>query len=124
MSPDVNDHGFRNINFDALRDDYLVSIEALLKSDVDIILIQTIFHTINGKEALMAMSYLERKKNITVEIENLKQLNQILGLKFKRILFDNMSSKQLKKCLKICKNNYETCAESFYTLPFSAQYSC
>ena len=48
------------------------------------------------------------KKKITVEIENLKQLNQILGIKFKRVLFDNMNLKQLKKCLKICKNKYET----------------
>ena len=39
---------------------------------------------------------IKTKKAITVEIENLKQLNQILGLKFKRVLFDNMSSKQLK----------------------------
>ena len=45
---------------------------------------------------------------MTVEIENLKQLNQVLGLKFKRILFDNMNTKQLKQCLKICKNKYET----------------
>ena len=29
-------------------------------------------------------------------------------MKFKRILFDNMNIKQLKKCLKICKNKYET----------------
>jgi nicotinate-nucleotide pyrophosphorylase (carboxylating) len=48
------------------------------------------------------------KKIVTVEIENLKQLNQVLGLKFKRILFDNISSKQLKKCLKLCQNKYET----------------
>ena len=48
------------------------------------------------------------KKDITVEIENLKQLNQVLGIKFKRILFDNMNLKQLKKCLKICKKKYET----------------
>ena len=48
------------------------------------------------------------KKIVTVEIENLKQLNQVLGLKFKRILFDNMKIKQLKKCLKLCKNRYET----------------
>jgi nicotinate-nucleotide pyrophosphorylase (carboxylating) len=48
------------------------------------------------------------KKIVTVEIENSKQLNQVLGLKFKRILFDNMSAKQLKKCLKLCKNKYET----------------
>ena len=48
------------------------------------------------------------KKIVTVEIESLKQLNQVLGLKFKRILFDNMNTKQLRKCLKICKNKYET----------------
>ena len=48
------------------------------------------------------------KKIVTVEVENLKQLNQVLGIKFKRILFDNMNAKQLKKCLKICKNKYET----------------
>ena len=51
---------------------------------------------------------LKTKKIITVEIENLNQLNQVLGLKFKRILFDNMSSKELKRCLKLCKNKYET----------------
>ena len=51
---------------------------------------------------------IKTKKIITVEIENSKQLNQVLGIKFKRILFDNMSPKQLKKCLKICKNKYET----------------
>jgi len=48
------------------------------------------------------------KKIITVEIENIKQLKQVIGLKFKRILFDNMKASQLKKCLKICKNKYET----------------
>jgi len=51
---------------------------------------------------------IKTKKIITVEIENLKQLNQVIGLKFKRILFDNMNTKQLKKCLKLCKNKYET----------------
>jgi len=51
---------------------------------------------------------IKTKKIITVEIENLKQLNQVLGIQFKRILFDNMSPKQLKKCVKICKNRYET----------------
>ena len=47
-------------------------------------------------------------KVITVEIENINQLKQILGYKFKRILFDNMSIKLLRKCLKLCKNKYET----------------
>jgi len=51
---------------------------------------------------------IKTKKIVTVEIENLKQLHQVLGLKFKRILFDNMNTKQLRKCLKICKNKYET----------------
>jgi len=51
---------------------------------------------------------IKTKKIVTVEIENLKQLHQVLGLKFKRILFDNMTTKQLKKCLKLCKNKYET----------------
>ena len=51
---------------------------------------------------------IKTKKIVTVEIENFRQLNQVLGLKFKRILFDNMNTKQLKKCLKLCKNKYET----------------
>ncbi len=51
---------------------------------------------------------LKTKKIVTVEIENIKQLKQILGLKFKRILFDNMKLKQLRKSLKLCKNKYET----------------
>ena len=48
------------------------------------------------------------KKVVTVEIENIGQLRKILGLKFKRILFDNMSISQLKKCLKLCNKKYET----------------
>lgn len=51
---------------------------------------------------------IKTKKIITVEIENINQLKQVIGLKFKRILFDNMSSSQLKKCLKLCKNKYQT----------------
>ncbi len=51
---------------------------------------------------------IKTRKTVTVEIENLKQLNQVLGLKFKRILFDNMNTKQLRKCLKLSKNKYET----------------
>ena len=51
---------------------------------------------------------IKTKKIVTVEVENLKQLHQVLGLKFKRILFDNMTTKLLRKCLKLCKNKYET----------------
>ena len=51
---------------------------------------------------------IKTKKLVTVEIENFNQLKQIMGLKFKRILFDNMNYLQLKKCLKLCKNKYQT----------------
>ncbi len=51
---------------------------------------------------------LKTKKKVTVEIENLSQLNNVLGLKFNRILFDNISLPQLKKYLKICRGEYET----------------
>ena len=52
---------------------------------------------------------IKTKKIVTVEIESINQLKQIMGLKKeKRILFDNMSSSQLKKCLKLCKNKYQT----------------
>ena len=51
---------------------------------------------------------LKTKKIVTVEIENINQLKQVLGLKFKRILFDNMNTSQIKKCLKLCKNRYQT----------------
>ena len=48
------------------------------------------------------------KKVVTVEIENIEQLKKILGIKFKRVLFDNMDISKLKKCLKLCNNRYET----------------
>ena len=51
---------------------------------------------------------IKTKKIITVEIENMNQLKQVIGLKFKRILFDNMNSSLLKKCLILCKNKYQT----------------
>lgn len=51
---------------------------------------------------------IKTKKVITVEIEKFKQLKEISDLKFKRVLFDNMNLKELKKCLKICGNKYET----------------
>ncbi len=51
---------------------------------------------------------IKTKKIITVEVENINQLKKIFGLKFKRVLFDNMSNVQLKKCLKLCNKKYET----------------
>ncbi len=51
---------------------------------------------------------IKTKKIVTVEIENIDQLKQVIGLKFKRLLFDNMKTSQIKKCLKLCKNRYQT----------------
>ena len=50
----------------------------------------------------------KKGRKITVEVDNLKQLNQIIGLKFSTILFDNMSLKNLKTGVKIAKKFYET----------------
>ena len=47
-------------------------------------------------------------RKITVEVDNLKQLNEIIGLKFNTVLFDNMSFKSLKAGVKIAKKYYET----------------
>jgi len=47
-------------------------------------------------------------KKITVEVDNLNQLKKILGLRFNRVLFDNMSRKNLKKGIRLVKNKYET----------------
>jgi 5-methyltetrahydrofolate--homocysteine methyltransferase len=56
ISPDVNDPAFRNISFDELVSSYTESIEALLKGGADIILVETIFDTLNAKAALFAIA--------------------------------------------------------------------
>ena len=58
----------------------------------------------------------KKGKKITVEIDNLNQLKKIKGLKFNRILFDNMSFKNLRKAVKISKRFYETEASGGITL--------
>ena len=55
-------------------------------------------------------------KKITVEVDNLNQLNSIIGLKFNRILFDNMKPESLRKAVKISKRFYETEASGGVTL--------
>jgi nicotinate-nucleotide pyrophosphorylase (carboxylating) len=58
---------------------------------------------------LVALAIKNKKgRKITVEVDNLKQLNEIMGLKFNTILFDNMSVKNLKKGVKIAKKYYTT----------------
>ena len=51
---------------------------------------------------------LKRGKKITVEVDNLKQFKKIFGLKFDRILFDNMNPNLIKKGVKLARNLYET----------------
>jgi len=50
----------------------------------------------------------KRGKKITVEVDNLKQLKKIIGLKFDTVLFDNMSIKNLRTGVKLVKRYYET----------------
>ncbi|PCH95677.1 MAG: methionine synthase [Gammaproteobacteria bacterium] len=55
ISPDVNDPAFRNVSFDELKDAYIESTTALIKGGSDIILIETIFDTLNAKAAIFAV---------------------------------------------------------------------
>jgi nicotinate-nucleotide pyrophosphorylase (carboxylating) len=58
---------------------------------------------------LISLAIKKKKgKKITVEVDNLKQLKKIIGLKFNTVLFDNMSLKNLKKGIKLAKKYYET----------------
>ncbi len=55
ISPDVNDPGFRNISFDQLADTYEVAAKALIDGGVDMLLIETIFDTLNAKAAIVGV---------------------------------------------------------------------
>jgi 5-methyltetrahydrofolate--homocysteine methyltransferase len=55
ISPDVNDPGARSITFDQLREDYLQATLALIDGGVDLLLIETIFDTLNAKAAIYAV---------------------------------------------------------------------
>jgi 5-methyltetrahydrofolate--homocysteine methyltransferase len=54
LSPDVNDPGYREIDFDTLKSVYREQIDALLEGEVDFILIETVFDTLNAKAAILA----------------------------------------------------------------------
>ncbi len=55
-------------------------------------------------------------KKITIEVDNLNQLKKLIGLKFNRVLFDNMNPKNLRKAVKMSKRFYETEASGGVTL--------
>lgn len=68
MSPDVNDPGFRAISFDELRVAYKQQAEALLDGGVDILLVETIFDTLNAKAALFAIEEVKEERGIEVPV--------------------------------------------------------
>ena len=85
-----------------LSDEYLIKDNHVASADI---------------KKLIKLAIKKKKgKKITVEIDNLSQLKKIIGLKFDRVLFDNMSPKILKKGVKLSKKLYETEASGGVTL--------
>jgi len=68
MSPDVNDPGFRAVSFDDLRVAYKQQAEALIDGGVDVLLVETVFDTLNAKAALFAIEEVKTERNIDVPI--------------------------------------------------------
>jgi len=70
MSPDVNDPGYRAVTFDDLRIAYKQQVEALIDGGVDLLLVETIFDTLNAKAALFAIEEVkdERKMDIPIMV--------------------------------------------------------
>ncbi len=68
MSPDVNDPGFRAISFDQLVDSYFEQASALVEGGVDIVLIETVFDTLNAKAAHIAVLKCFREKGVELPV--------------------------------------------------------
>ena len=68
MSPDVNDPGYRAVTFNDLKNAYKEQSEALLDGGVDILLVETIFDTLNAKAALFAIEEIKSERNLSVPI--------------------------------------------------------
>ena len=77
-----------------LSDEYLIKDNHIASSDLK----ELVASAINNKKG----------KKISVEIDNLKQLKEIMGLKFNTVLFDNMKINDLKTGVRIAKKYYET----------------
>ena len=77
-----------------LSDEFLIKDNHIASSDL--------------KELISLAIKNKKGKKITVEVDDLKQLKRIIGLKFNTILFDNMSIKNLKAGVKLVKKYYET----------------
>ena len=68
MSPDVNYPGFRAVTFDELRVAYKQQTEALIDGGVDVLLVETIFDTLNAKAALFAIQEVNEEKGLDIPI--------------------------------------------------------
>ena len=68
ISPDVNDPGARNITFEQLRQSYFEQTEALIEGGADVILVETIFDTLNAKAALFAVEEVFEKLSVRLPL--------------------------------------------------------
>jgi nicotinate-nucleotide pyrophosphorylase (carboxylating) len=85
-----------------LSDEFLIKDNHIASSDI---------------KTLVSLAIRNKKgKKITVEVDNLNQLKQVMGLKFNAVLFDNMNNKTLKAGVKMAKKYYETEASGNITL--------
>jgi len=79
LSPDVNDPGFREIDWDYLVEVYAEQIEALVEGGADFILIETVFDTLNAKAGIMAVRHVEQRLGREVPIMLSMTLTDLSG---------------------------------------------
>ncbi len=68
MSPKVNDPGYRDVSFDDLMEDYYAQASALLEGGADVLLVETIFDTLNAKAALFAIEKIMEEKGRKIPV--------------------------------------------------------
>ncbi len=68
MSPDVNDPGYRAVSFEELRVAYKQQVEALLDGGVDLLLVETVFDTLNAKAALFAIDQVKEERGVDTPV--------------------------------------------------------
>jgi 5-methyltetrahydrofolate--homocysteine methyltransferase len=68
LSPDVNDPGFRNVTFEELVENYTESANGLIEGGADVLMVETIFDTLNAKAALFALSELFHQRGARMPV--------------------------------------------------------
>ena len=79
LSPDMNDPAYREVSFSSLAEDYAVCVRGLLDGGVDILLVETVFDTLNGKAALYAIQQVFEEKAATVPVMASVTVTDIAG---------------------------------------------